>query len=267
MPSTSPRRTLRSSKRSSTVACGHPAIHFDPSADRDLPCRVCWENREVLIQRLLHSFEEAFAAISVESPREVRASGPSTESSALVSEGTAEDTVRSDQEGRGNEGDTIRVSGPSELPAEYATCSLSLPAAAEPASPDMAHTSRTDQSGVGEPIKSPERRILKPVRPSEKHRERSQATLFSFFMPTPAQSESGKEALAPAAPVSVNPASRARSARGTPSPARVRRMSAEKKEVRGTALKLEDKSTVRRPFRRSTRERKGSAVSYHENSD
>ncbi|KAL7270220.1 hypothetical protein RUND412_007081 [Rhizina undulata] len=41
--------------------CGHDSSQIDPTSDRDIKCTICWENREILIKRLIEPFEHAFA--------------------------------------------------------------------------------------------------------------------------------------------------------------------------------------------------------------
>lgn len=46
--------------------CGHDRSQLDLSGDRDLPCKVCWSNREILIQRLIEPFENALETLQDE---------------------------------------------------------------------------------------------------------------------------------------------------------------------------------------------------------
>lgn len=43
--------------------CGHDRSHLDFNSDRDIQCKVCWENREILIQRLIEPFEHALETL------------------------------------------------------------------------------------------------------------------------------------------------------------------------------------------------------------
>lgn len=46
--------------------CGHDRSYLDFSLDRDIKCKVCWENREILIQRLIEPFELALETLKVD---------------------------------------------------------------------------------------------------------------------------------------------------------------------------------------------------------
>lgn len=46
--------------------CGHDRSYLDFSSDRDIQCKVCWENREILIQRLMEPFEHALETLQVD---------------------------------------------------------------------------------------------------------------------------------------------------------------------------------------------------------
>ena len=46
--------------------CGHDRSCLDFGSDRDIKCRTCWENREILIQRLIEPFQHAFGSLGVD---------------------------------------------------------------------------------------------------------------------------------------------------------------------------------------------------------
>ncbi|RPA95789.1 hypothetical protein L873DRAFT_1812323 [Choiromyces venosus 120613-1] len=46
--------------------CGHDRSCLDFGTDRDIKCRTCWENREILIQRLIEPFEHALGSFGVD---------------------------------------------------------------------------------------------------------------------------------------------------------------------------------------------------------
>jgi len=46
--------------------CGHDRSSLDFGTDRDIKCRTCWDNREILIQRLIEPFEHALGSFGVD---------------------------------------------------------------------------------------------------------------------------------------------------------------------------------------------------------
>lgn len=46
--------------------CGHDRSFLDFSSDRDIQCMICWDNREILIQRLMEPFEHALETLQVD---------------------------------------------------------------------------------------------------------------------------------------------------------------------------------------------------------
>ncbi|KAG0135195.1 hypothetical protein HOY82DRAFT_157923 [Tuber indicum] len=46
--------------------CGHDKSCLDFGTDRDIKCRKCWDNREILIQRLIEPFEHALGSFGVD---------------------------------------------------------------------------------------------------------------------------------------------------------------------------------------------------------
>lgn len=46
--------------------CGHDRSFLDFSSDRDIQCMICWENREILIQRLIEPFSHALETLQVD---------------------------------------------------------------------------------------------------------------------------------------------------------------------------------------------------------
>ncbi|KAH0603311.1 uncharacterized protein H6S33_007633 [Morchella sextelata] len=67
--------------------CGHDRSQLDLSGDRDLPCKVCWSNREILIQRLIEPFENALETLQDEGASGSANSTP--ERGVVVSSGDA----------------------------------------------------------------------------------------------------------------------------------------------------------------------------------
>jgi len=46
--------------------CGHDRSCLDFGTDRDIKCRTCWDNREILIQRLIEPFEHALGSFGLD---------------------------------------------------------------------------------------------------------------------------------------------------------------------------------------------------------
>lgn len=58
-------RSSKASAQPQLSDCGHDRSFLDFSSDRDIQCLVCWENREILIQRLIEPFEYALETLNV----------------------------------------------------------------------------------------------------------------------------------------------------------------------------------------------------------
>ncbi|PWW77409.1 hypothetical protein C7212DRAFT_362633 [Tuber magnatum] len=68
--------------------CGHDRSCLDFGADRDIKCRTCWDNREILIQRLIEPFEHALGSFGVDAVAAGDAVVPSPTASTTPAERT-----------------------------------------------------------------------------------------------------------------------------------------------------------------------------------